>query len=74
MATSAESQTERTPEARPHKLADPFINLPTPPGVQRFSDPNMRRWFKGSRHAIEGATFEDTMAELDRVGIEKALM
>ena len=74
VTTTAEPQTERAPETRPYKLIDPFINLPTPPGVQRFSDPNMRRWFKGSRHALEGATFEDTMAELDRVGIEKALM
>ena len=72
--TTTERVSSMPVEARPYKLIDPFLNLPQDPATVRKMDPNMARWFKGSKHMIEGATFEDMIAEMDKAGIEKGML
>ena len=72
--TTAEGLTPDQVAPRSYQLIDPFLNLPQEPGTVRIADPNMRRWFKGSQHMLEGASFEDTIAEMDKAGIEKGVL
>jgi len=45
---------------------------PRPPAQARKLDPNIARWFKGSKEMTQGATFEEMVAAMDAGGVEFA--
>lgn len=54
-----------------YKLVDALSGMPSPPRRQaRKLDPNIQRWFKGSKAMTEGATLDEMVAEmhLDKLG------
>lgn len=58
-----------------YKLVDAMTGMPSPPRPQaqaRKLDPNIARWFKGSKAMTEGATLEDMVAAMDAGEVEFA--
>jgi hypothetical protein len=56
-----------------YRLVDAMTGMPSPPRQDaRKLDPNIQRWFKGSKAMTEGATLDEMVAELDAGGVEFA--
>ena len=69
--TTTERGTEPGLVKKSYQLVDPFINMLKPPSA---ADASSTHYFKESKHHLEGGTFEDTIAEMDKAGIEKGLL
>jgi predicted TIM-barrel fold metal-dependent hydrolase len=58
-----------------YRLVDAMTGMPSPPRPQeqaRKLDPNIARWFKGSKAMTEGATLDDMVAAMDAGDVEFA--
>ncbi|MGO9056743.1 MAG: amidohydrolase family protein [Candidatus Binataceae bacterium] len=56
-----------------YRLIDALIGMPAPPRKEaRKLDPNIARWFKGSKQMTEGATLEDMVTDMDAGDVEFA--
>ena len=49
-----------------YRLVDAMTGMPAPPRSEaRKLDPNIARWFKGSKAMTQGATLEEMVADMD---------
>jgi uncharacterized protein len=56
-----------------YRLVDAMTGMPSPPRkAGRKLDPNIARWFKGSKAMVEGATLEEMVAAMDAGDVEFA--
>src|SRR5580704_812835 len=56
-----------------YRLVDAMTGMPSPPRQQaRKLDPNIQRWFKGSKAMSEGATLDEMVADMDAGDVEFA--
>jgi predicted TIM-barrel fold metal-dependent hydrolase len=59
---------------RDYLIADPFITLPSAPGLERHVDPSLARLFKKSDAYFKSETVEDMIQNMDQAGIEVAVV